>query len=162
MMRGREVGCGLRAFAATTYALGIVAMVLSLSRGNWIAFVAAHAVFLMLVNRKLLVGAVAVAAVLVALGAPLLPGIVRDRIQETTTTGQNVYQVPLAVGLEGSTAARVVFAKIGLDMFVVSPVWGHGLNGVPPAHAGVRREVRTPQALRPAHPVGPDRLRARH
>jgi hypothetical protein len=127
LMRGNELSFRLRGFAAATYGVGLVALVLSLSRGNWIAFVFAHAVFFLLVNRKFLIGAFAVTAVLVALGAPLLPALVRERIEETTTTGRNVYQVPLAVGVEGSTAARVVFAKIGLDMFAASPVWGHGL-----------------------------------
>jgi O-antigen ligase len=46
----------------------------------------------------------------------------------TTEAGQSLYRVPLAVGLEGSTAARVVFARIGLDMFALSPIWGHGLD----------------------------------
>jgi putative inorganic carbon (HCO3(-)) transporter len=128
LLQGREIGWGVRLFSVATYALGLVALVLSLSRGNWIAFVAANLVFLLLVNRKLLVGAIAVGAILVALGAPLLPTIVRDRLESTTETGSTVFQVPLAVGLEGSTAMRVVFAKVGLDMLAVSPVWGNGLN----------------------------------
>ncbi|MEX2206957.1 MAG: O-antigen ligase family protein [Myxococcota bacterium] len=128
LMQGREIGWATRLLSVATYGLGLVALVLSLSRGNWIAFVAANFVFLLLVNRKLLVGAVAVGAILVALGAPLLPTIVRDRLESTTAAGPSVYQVPLAVGLEGSTAMRVVFAKIGLDMLALSPVWGNGLN----------------------------------
>ncbi len=128
LMQGREISWSLRAFSVATYALGIVALVLSVSRGNWLAFVAGHVVFLMLVNRKLLVGAVAVGAILIALGAPLVPAIVSDRLESTTAAGPAVYQVPLAVGLEGSTAMRVVFAKIGLDMLAISPVWGNGLN----------------------------------
>ncbi len=128
LLRGRELGWSVRLLAATTYAAGLVAIVLSLSRGNWVALVAAHFVFFLLVNRKLLFGAVATAAVVLAIGAPLLPGIVRDRIEATTTSGSAVYQVPLAIGLEGSTAARVVFAKIGLDMFSSSPIWGLGLS----------------------------------
>jgi hypothetical protein len=127
LMRGAEFGRGLRAFAALTYGVGIVALVFTLSRGNWIAFLLANTLFFGLVNRKLLVGAIAVAALLLALGAPLLPAIVIDRITATTTTGNAVYRVPLAVGLEGSAASRVVFAKIGLDMFEISPIWGHGL-----------------------------------
>ena len=128
LIRGRDLGWTMRLFVAATYALAWVTMVLSLSRGNWVATIAAHAVFLLLLNRRLLVGALATAAVLAAVGAPVLPGIVRDRIEATTTTGQAVFQVPGAVGLEGSTALRIVFARIGLDMFKDSPIWGHGLN----------------------------------
>ena len=128
LIRSREIGRATRILAAASYGFALVAMVLSLSRGNWLAFFAAHGVFLLLVNRRLLLASVATAAILVPLGLPLMPGIVRERIEWTTTAGSTVYQVPLAVNLEGSAAARVVFARIGLDMFLDSPVWGHGLN----------------------------------
>jgi O-antigen ligase len=128
LMLGREVSWSVRVLSVTTYALGFAAVLISLSRGNWIALVVAHVVLLLLVNRKLLVGAVALGAILVALGAPLVPAIVRDRLEHTVAAGPAAYQVPLAVGLEGSTAMRVVFAKIGLDMLKISPIWGNGLN----------------------------------
>ncbi len=128
LMRGREIGRGLRAFAAVTYGLAAVAMVLSLSRGNWIAFIVAHGVFLLLVNRKLFVLAFATAALLVTAGYPFLPEIVRERIEITTTTGGTVYQVASAGNLDHSTGARVVFARIGYDMFMRSPIWGNGLD----------------------------------
>ncbi len=128
LMRGREHGRGLRVFAAATYGLAAVAMVVSLSRGNWLAFFAAHGVFLLLVNRKLLAVSVATMAILVAVGLPLLPEIVRERIEWTTTTGANVYLVPGSISVDGSTGSRLAFARIGLDMFTTSPVWGHGLN----------------------------------
>jgi len=128
LMRGRELGMRWRAFAAASYGLAATAMVLALSRGNWIAFLAAHAVFLLLVNRTLLIGAVATVAVLLTVGFPLLPEVVRERIEVTTQTGSVVYQVPLALNLESSTASRVVFARIGLDMFRRSPIWGHGMH----------------------------------
>jgi hypothetical protein len=128
LMRRRNLNRGMRIFAAASYGLAAVAMVLSLSRGNWLAFFAAHGVFLLLVNRRLLAVSVVATAILVSVGTPLLPEIVRDRIEHTTTTGSTVYQVPLAVNLEGSTASRVVFARIGLDMYLASPVWGNGLD----------------------------------
>ena len=130
LLRGRELGC-LARFAAASYALAAVAVVVSLSRGNWIAFVAAHFVFLRWSsNRVLLVGGAVVAArSSLTIGFPLLPEVVRERIAITTTTGDRVvYQVPLALNLESSTASRVVFARIGLDMFGRSPIWGHGLH----------------------------------
>lgn len=128
LVRRREFGRGTRLLAAVSYAIAFVAMVLSLSRGNWIAMLAAHGVFLLLVNRRLLAASVATVAILLPLGLPLVPAIVRERIEWTTKAGPTVYQVPLAVNLEGSAAARVVFARVGLDMFLASPVWGNGLN----------------------------------
>jgi O-antigen ligase len=129
MMRGRELGTRWRAFAGATYALAAVTMVLSLSRGNWLAFAAAHGVFFLMVDRRILIGGMVTAALLLTVGFGLLPALVRDRIQVTTeTTGHVVYQVPLALNLESSTASRIVFARIGLDMFERSPIWGHGLH----------------------------------
>ena len=128
LMSGREFSMPWRVFAAGSYALSALLILLALSRGNWLAFVAAHAVFLLLVNRALLVAGIGAFVIVVTIGFPFLPTSVRERIEGTTTTGRVVYQVPLAVGLESSAASRVVFARIGLDMFKRSPVWGHGLN----------------------------------
>jgi O-antigen ligase len=128
IMRGREFSAPWRTFAAGSYALAAVVIVISLSRGNWIAFLAAHFVFLLLVNRALLVGGIVAFALVLTIGFPLLPEAVRERIEVTTTTGKVVYQTPLALNLDSSTASRIVFARIGLDMFMRSPIWGHGLN----------------------------------
>jgi O-antigen ligase len=125
---GQARGAARRAFFATTYALAGLAVVLSLSRGNWIALFAAHFVFLLLVNRGLLAAGVAATVLIATLGFPLLPEIVRERIVSTRETGGIVYRVPGAVGLESSAASRIVFARIGLDMFERSPLWGHGLH----------------------------------
>ncbi len=127
-IRGREISGSWRVFAAATYGLAAVAMVVSLSRGNWIAFAAAHAVFFAMVNRRVLVGAVVAGALVLTIGFPFLPEVVRERITVTTKSDRVVYQVPLALNLESSTASRVVFARIGLDMFERSPIWGNGLH----------------------------------
>ncbi|MGH9889137.1 MAG: hypothetical protein ACREBE_26625, partial [bacterium] len=73
IMRGREFSVTWRAFAAGCYALSALVIVISLSRGNWIAFLAAHFVFLLLVNRALLVGAIVAFLLVVTIGFPLLP-----------------------------------------------------------------------------------------
>jgi len=128
LLRGRDLGVRWHAFAAASYGLAAAAMLLSLSRGNWIAFAAAHGVFLLMVDRRIFVSAVVAGALLLTVGFGLLPEVVRERIEVTRTTGRVVYQVPLAINLESSTASRVVFARIGLDMFERSPIWGHGLH----------------------------------
>lgn len=119
---------GWKAFAVLSYATGALAMVMSLSRGNWIAMIAAHFVYLLLVNRVLLVAGVASVVVVATIGFPLLPEVVQDRILETRRAGNIVYGVPAAMNLESSTASRIVLARIGLDMFERSPVWGNGLH----------------------------------
>jgi hypothetical protein len=128
LLRGRELGFRWRAFAAASYGLAAVAMVLSLSRGNWLAFVAAHGVFFLMVDRRILLGAVVTGALMLTVGFGLLPELVRERIEVTRTTGSVVYQVPFALNVESSAASRIAFARIGLDMFGRSPIWGHGLH----------------------------------
>lgn len=128
LLRGRELGFRWRAFAAASYGLAAVAMVLSLSRGNWLAFAAAHAVFFLMVDRRILLGAVVAGALMLTVGFGLLPELVRERIEVTRTTGSVVYQVPFALNVESSAASRIAFARIGLDMFERSPIWGHGLH----------------------------------
>src|SRR5262245_11656724 len=49
----RDLPAWRRLFHGATYAMSFFAIVLSLSRGNWIALVVAHAVFLLLVSRTL-------------------------------------------------------------------------------------------------------------
>ncbi|MFI5314383.1 MAG: O-antigen ligase family protein [Myxococcota bacterium] len=128
--RGHELSRLRRLFHAGVYASAFLAMVLSLSRGNWVALVVAHAVYLLLVSRPLLFAGTASLLLLATIAFPLLPSVVRERIEGTFAVGANtqVYQVPYAVGLEGSAAIRIVFAKIGADMFMQSPLWGNGLN----------------------------------
>jgi len=117
-----------RLFHGGVYGLSFLAVVLSLSRGNWVALVVAHAVYLLLVSRPLFFAGAATALLLATVAFPLLPKVVRERIEVTAVSGTTVYQVPYAVGLESSAATRVVFAKIGADMFAHSPLWGNGLN----------------------------------
>jgi O-antigen ligase len=127
-LRGFELSRFRRLLHLGVYGLSFLAVVLSLSRGNWVALIVAHAVFLLLMSRTLFLAAIASVAVIVTVGYPLLPQVVRDRIEVTTSADRVLYQVPLAVGLEGSAATRVVFARIGADMLLRSPIWGNGLN----------------------------------
>ena len=65
--------CVRRLFHASAYVLAFVAVVLSLSRGNWLALVAAHAVFFLLVSRPLFLAMVAATVLLATVAFPLLP-----------------------------------------------------------------------------------------
>ena len=59
---------------------------------------------------------------------PLLPYSVRDRIEETFRIRNTVFQAAGASYFETSAATRIVFYRIGGDMFLDSPIWGHGLG----------------------------------
>ncbi|HTO06343.1 MAG TPA: O-antigen ligase family protein [Myxococcota bacterium] len=116
-----------RAFHLGTYAISFLAVVLTLSRGNYVALVVAHLVFFALLNRGLLIAGVATVALLSTVAFPLLPSVVRERIEYTASGGAG-YRVAGGERLEGSTAQRLVLVQTGLDMFRTSPIWGRGLN----------------------------------
>jgi hypothetical protein len=116
-----------RAFHLGTYVLCGLSVVLSLSRGNYVATVIAHLVFLALVNRRLFFAAIVSLALLSTVAFPLLPKVIRERIEFTFSYGTG-YRVAGAEYLEVSTAQRLVLAKVGADMFARSPLWGSGLN----------------------------------
>ena len=113
-----------RLFHGSAYVLAFFAVVLSLSRGNWLALIAAHAVFFLLISRPLFIAMTATIALFATVAFPLLPDVVRDRIVQTTEVGN--YAFAVGGGLEVSAAFRVVFAKIGYEMFLDSPIWGNG------------------------------------
>jgi len=124
----RELSLVRRLFHGGVYLFAFAMVVLSYSRGNWLAIVLAHAIFFLLFSRALLIAGVVAMLLAGTVGYPFLPKPIRDRIEVTTQTSNSVYRVPWAVGFESSTAERVVFIKMGLDMLEHSPIWGNGLN----------------------------------
>ncbi|MCP4004606.1 MAG: O-antigen ligase family protein [bacterium] len=129
VLHAKDLSPVKRLFHLVAYGLSGVAIVLSLSRGNWLALLASHALFLLFVNRQML-GVGFVGLVLAAtIAFPFLPSIVQDRVSGVTQNrGQTVYRIPGGENLEGSAAARVVTYSVGLEMFQASPIWGHGLH----------------------------------
>jgi len=123
----RDLSFTRRAIHLGTYVLSFLVVVLSLSRGNYLALVLAHLAFFALMNRPLLYASLATLALFSTVAFPLLPKVIRERI-EFTVSGGTGYRVAGAEYLEVSTAQRLVLAKTGLDMFKTSPIWGRGLN----------------------------------
>ena len=129
VLRGENLSRLRRGFHLAAYGLAWIAIVASLSRANWGAVVVGHAVFLLLVNRRLLVAGAAALVVVATLAFPFLPQTIRERVQGTTEARSNVYRVgTTAIGLEGSAASRVVLGRVALTMFSESPLWGNGLE----------------------------------
>ena len=123
-----DVSARRRIFHGGVYLIAGVVMVLTLSRGAWLAAVVGHFIWFMLVDRRVLIVGAATGMVALTLSLPLVPEQVRERIAHTFETGSTVYQVGGNVTLEGSAASRVVLHRVGLDMFLDSPIWGHGSN----------------------------------
>ncbi len=117
-----------RLFHALVYTAGFVALLYTLSRGAWLAFAIGHVIYFLFVDRRILVLGAATAAVMLTIALPLAPDAVQNRIASTFETGGKVYQVGGSLAIEASAASRVVLYRIGFDMFVDSPVWGHGAN----------------------------------
>jgi O-antigen ligase len=124
--RARDLPRWRRVFHGVTYGVAFIAVLLSLSRGNYIAFVVAHLVYLALVSRVLLLAGVVTVALFATIAFPLLPTSVRERIETTTASGSG-YRVAGAERVEASTAYRLALTQVAFDMFKDSPIWGHGL-----------------------------------
>jgi hypothetical protein len=125
---GGELPVWRRLFHGSGYVFSFFAVVFSLSRGNWLALVLAHAVYFLLVNRTLFFATVVSVLLFATIAFPFLPDVVRDRILVTGRGSSTVYAVQGAAGLETSAAMRVVFTRIGYDMWLESPIWGQGLG----------------------------------
>jgi O-antigen ligase len=116
---------------AVIYVISVVALVLSQSRGAWLGFLISHVVWLFYMNRKLLLPAVALVTLVVTVGysASLLPSVISDRIEATLTPGRTVFRgTALASRFESSFAIRLVLHQMGAEMFMDSPIWGHGYH----------------------------------
>jgi O-antigen ligase len=115
-----------RILHAISYCTMFSALILTQSRRAWIAMVLGHLVWLWVRNRKLVLPALAAVALTLTAGYPLLPELVRQRIEQTFTPGQVIYQTDLARRVSASPGQRFVLYKIGGQMFLDSPIVGHG------------------------------------
>lgn len=115
-----------RIFHALSYSTMFLALVLSQSRRAWIAVVFSHLIWLAVRNRRLLLPAVATLALALTVGYPLLPNILRSRIEQTFRPGRVIFQTELARKVDSSAGQRLVLYKIGGRMLLDSPIIGHG------------------------------------
>ena len=117
-----------------TYAIGVPVLLLTQSRGAWLAFLVAHAVWLFFTNRKLLAPAAPAFSLLATIGysADLLPDVVMKRVEKTFTPGKEVFRGGgLSGRIDSSLDVRLARYRTGLDLFAESPLWGHGTQGFP-------------------------------
>jgi O-antigen ligase len=122
----------VRATCAVVYGVSLLALALTQSRGSWLGFLAGHAVWLAFANRKLLAPVVVALslALLIGYSWSLLPSAVSSRIEETFSPSQKIYATGgLAGKLDSSVGLRIALYKMGGEMFLDSPVWGHGFRG---------------------------------
>ena len=126
LMRHPDVPHRRRLFHLGAYGLGMLALALSLSRSGWLGLLVGHTIYFLYVNRMVLLAGLTAAVLLLTVGYAAVPELIRDRIQETFETRQTV----LWGGAErfGSGADRIVYYQIGAEMFLDSPIWGHGMN----------------------------------
>lgn len=125
LLRDAGLGRARRALYLALYALGLLVTVLSLSRAAWVGILLGHAVALYFLSPRLLFATVAAAALALPVSYPLLPELIRNRVQETFQTRSTVY-----VGAEGfgAGADRIIYYRIGATMLAESPIWGHGMD----------------------------------
>ncbi len=124
----REITAPRRYLHLALYAMSLSGVVLSLARGGWLALILGHVVWFMYRSRRMLLLLVVALLLALTVAFPLLPYSVRERIEDTFRTRNVVFQAAGASSFEASAASRIVFYRIGGDMFLDSPVWGHGLG----------------------------------
>lgn len=126
LIRSRELGLLRRAAYLAVYLIALAALMLTLSRGGWLGVVFGHAVVLLVAQPRLFLAALLAGAILLPSSYPLLPEVVRERVESTFRPQNQVFRG----GAErfGAGAERIVFYRIGLDMFLDSPIWGHGMG----------------------------------
>ncbi len=124
----REITAPRRHLHLALYVVSLTGVVFSLGRGGWLALILGHAVWFMYRSRRMLLLLGVALLLTLTVAFPLLPYSVRERIEETFRTRNTVFQAAGASFFETSAATRIVFYRIGGDMFLDSPVWGHGLG----------------------------------
>ena len=125
----RRAAMPMRGFAASVYVLAVFVVILTQSRGSWLALVVGHGVWIFLTNRKLFLPAAVAGVTVLVIGysASLLPEIIGDRIEETITPGRKIYGSGGFAGkFQGSINLRIANHKMGAEMFMDSPLYGHG------------------------------------
>jgi putative inorganic carbon (HCO3(-)) transporter len=120
----------VRALCFAAYAISVLVLILTQSRGSWLGFLVAHGVWLFYAHRKLFLPAVAALAVLMvaAYSASLLPRALGKRIEDTLRPGPALYSRGLGGHFDSSVNIRVAIHAMALDIFSESPIWGHGFG----------------------------------
>jgi len=133
LVRSDRLGPLARSFHAVVYALGFATLLLSLSRGAWLAAFAGHCVWLVYERRQLAVLALVALVLATTLAYPLVPRMVRNRVESTFAQSQRRYHIEglESFAVESSAGTRLVLYRIGYDVWLASPLWGHGLDTFP-------------------------------
>ena len=131
LVRAGDMSATRRLFYLGVYGLCGVSLILTLTRAGWIAAFVGHAVWFLYERKQVAVVAAATVALCATIAYPLVPTIVRDRIEGSFGQSTKMYRLdgPLSrVKLEGSASTRLVLYRTGFDIWLDSPVWGHGLD----------------------------------
>jgi O-antigen ligase len=126
LIRSADLGRLRRLLYLGIYLLALGVVVMTLSRGAWLGVIVGHAVLLLLARPAVLLAVLLAAAFALPSSYPLLPDVLRKRVEQTFTPQHRVFRG--AAEEFGAGAERVVFYQIGLEMFADSPIWGHGLE----------------------------------
>jgi O-antigen ligase len=132
LLRQPEVPNVRRRLHLCVWAVAILTIVLTLSRASWVGVMAGHAVWFLYVNRRILAVGFAVMVLAATVAFPLVPTIIQERVEGTTTKGgpTEVRVIRGAGPFKGSAAFRIAMYRIGAEMLWDSPLWGHGLGSI--------------------------------
>jgi O-antigen ligase len=131
LVRAGQMGSTRRLFYLGVYGLCGISLILTLTRAGWVAAFLGHAIWFLYERRQIAVVAAVTVVACATIAYPLLPSLVRDRIEGSFGAGSKVYRLDGALGkvqLEGSASTRLVLYRTGFDIWIDSPLWGHGLD----------------------------------
>jgi O-antigen ligase len=157
LIRQPEVTRTRRGLHLCVWGASMVAIVLTLSRSGWLGVLAGHGVWFLYVNRQLFAVGFVTVVLAATIAFPLLPAIVQERVERTTSGGVLITSMSELGALEGSAAFRILMYRIGLEMLWDSPLWGHGLQVRDPQAQGTAQPA--PQARGGGRPARDRRLR---
>ncbi|MFA7158858.1 MAG: O-antigen ligase family protein [Kiritimatiellia bacterium] len=104
--------------------------IFTLSRAGYMAFIAGWLAFLVFSRHRILVGALIIAMVGASLiGVPLLPQKVQKRITGTFKAETEFHVKIGSVDLDASASARIVSYQQAIQVWLKSPLVGHGVTG---------------------------------
>jgi O-antigen ligase len=148
LIRQPEVTRTRRGLHLCVWGASMVAIVLTLSRSGWLGVLAGHGVWFLYVNRQLFAVGFVTVVLAATIAFPLLPAIVQERVERTTSGGVLITSMSELGALEGSAAFRILMYRIGLEMLWDSPLWGHGLHSVSvlSPHYGAKYGIRKRKA----------------
>lgn len=104
--------------------------IFTLSRASYVAFITGCLAFLAFSQQRIIVGAIIIGLAAVSLiGVTMLPTRVQKRMTGTFQPETEVHVKIGSIDLDASASARIISYQIAIQIWLKSPLLGHGVTG---------------------------------